>query len=387
LILVNAGAIRLLAIVLSYGVNVALLNIVSKETAGQYFLLVAWLSFIIVILVGGYSRYIVRELAKNDIIESSLREKISRYVGALALSAVLGGILLAESSLELSIALMSIPAIVYLALNSAILRGRGDLVLGNLEAQINRPIILLFLLYIGYTIYTDLSIAMLVIFYVASSGISLLLWLFFFQPKRKPKDGEPHNLDYKSIKELTIISLAELAFLQLDIIILGFLMGNEYLAEYKVALLIRMGLLIPQQAINMILPYFLSHGSPVNYQRYLKMTNLVVGLSGLVVNFLIGDLLIFQVFGDGYQGVSLYLYPYFFMMIFLGILGPALEVLIAQNKDQVVRRASIISLAINIILLVGFVPIYGVQAAVAAGAIAYSTFYFICFWHLHREMM
>ena len=68
-------------------------------------------------------------------------------------------------------------------------------------------------------------------------------------------------------------------------------------------------------------------------------------------------------------------------MICLGVIGPTSEVLIASGNDKIVRKAGIISVTINSILLVFAVPIYGVPIAIAAGASSYVIFYLICYWY------
>ena len=88
-------------------------------------------------------------------------------------------------------------------------------------------------------------------------------------------------------------------------------------------------------------------------------------------------------FGESYHNVDNYLYPYFIMMICLGIIGPASEVLIASGKDQIVRKAGTIS--VIIVILVFAVPVYGVPVAIAAGASSYVIFYFICYWYSINE--
>ena len=354
---------------------------VLKETAGQYYLIIAWSSLITVILVGGYSRYIVRELGKNSSLEEFFRKSAYKYIKLIFIIVAPIVLFLANLKLEVAILASTIPFVVYLAIESALLRGKGAYIFGNIEAQIIRPIILLFILHSGLIFFDKISILELISFYAFGIIIIAIIWFFIFRPKPFLQKIYSHKLDFKSLKNLTTISLAEVAFLQLDIIILGFLMVSEDIADYKVALLIRMALLIPQQAMLMVLPYLLSKSSSTSYQLYLRIINLLIGFLGIIVNFLIGEELINLAFGENYNNVSNYLYPYFLMMICLGVIGPSSEVLIASNNDQIVRKASVISIIINSTLLVFCVPVYGVPAAIAAGAGSYVIFYFICYWY------
>lgn len=385
MIIVNAGIIRIVAIMISYIVNLTILNMVLKDTAGQYYLLFAWSSFFTVILVGGFSRYIVRELGKNSNLEQSLRKSAYNYIKWVFISATPIVFIAANIKLEIAILASTIPFVVYLAIENAFLRGKGAYISGNIEGQIIRPIILLVILYLALFFIDDITIVELISFYGFGIIVSSIIWFVIFSQSPVSNTKKSYTFDNKSLGNLTTISLAEVAFLQLDIIILGFLMSSEDIAEYKVALLIRMALLVPQQAVLMVLPYFLSKSSGAEYQLYLRAINLAIGFFGVIGNFVLGEELIVRALGASYSNVSAYLYPYFLMMICLGIIGPTSELLIADRKDRIVRKAGIISITLNSILLVFTVPVYGVPAAIAAGATSYVVFYYICYYYKSRN--
>ena len=381
MIIVNAAIIRILAIGLSYIVNLTIINMVLKETAGQYFLYLAWSSLITVILVGGYSKYIVRELAKNYNYEIALRNSSYKYVTIIFIIATLIALLVASQKSEVAILAITIPLLIYLSVESSLLRGKGNHVWGNVEGQIIRPIILLILLYFGLTAIDEASILHLISLYAVGIILSSALWFVLVTPKKRLTETKLYKFDFKSLNNLTVISIAELAFLQLDIILLGFLMTNESIAEYKVALLVRMALLVPQQALLMVLPYVLAKSPKTLYIHYLRFINLATGTIGLIVNYSAGEMLIGLAFGEDYGHVSKYLYPYFVMMLCLGVIGPASETLIAVHRDYIVRKAAVYCVILNSAMLILTVPVYGIHAAIFSGATSYTLFYVICYWH------
>ena len=382
MLLANAAAIRIFAIGISYILNITILQISSKETAGQYFLYLSWSSLISVILIGGYSKYIVRELAKESGYENSLRKSSYKYLSIVLLSVIPIIIWTAYQKPELAILVSTIPFIMYLAAESAFLRGKGKHFFGNIEGQIIRPAITIMLIYLCLIFINEINIKKLLAIYAIGIFLCSILWFFLFFPKKTLPIKKSHKFNRNSIINLTTISFAELAFIQLDIILLGFLMSHENIAEYKVALLIRMALLIPQQAVLMVLPYLLAQDTDSPYKYYLRYINLSIGLTGLIVNLLLGEILIGLVFGEEYYHVSGYLNPYFIMMICIGVIGPASEVLIADQKDRIVRKAAIISIVVNSSILILTVPSFGVYAAVFSGALSYVLFYIICYYYI-----
>ena len=196
------------------------------------------------ILVGGLPRYIVRELGKNSNLEESLRNGAYNYTKWVLISAI-PIVLIAESiKLEIAILLSTVPLFLYLAIENALLRGKGAYVSGNIEGQIIRPIIFITILYIGSLFIDDITTFELISFYAFGIFLSSIIWFLIFGQAPASQTKNSYTFDLKSIGNLTTISLVEVAFLQLDIIILGFLISNDGIAEYKVALLIRMALLI-----------------------------------------------------------------------------------------------------------------------------------------------
>jgi O-antigen/teichoic acid export membrane protein len=359
--------------------NWFLLYAFSKSTAGSYFEFVATISIFGAVIFGGYAKYVVREVAINAVSIWKFNDSIKYWVGigAIISGATLGLLALTNKLSYINgMYLIWTPLLAYLALVSALLRGLGSHIYGNIEAGVIRPLVFMMIILAVLSCGVEIGVQELLALGLVALFVDALLMHYLFVHKKKTKTPVMNSSknNYKSIFKLSAISLIEVAFVNLDLVVIAVLMNQENVAIYKVVLLLRSALLLPTMTFSMLMPYLLSTGKVVPRQLILiRLINLLIGLVGLLINWKYGTYMIVLIFGDGYASASNLLYPFFAMMVVLSISGPSLEYLVAKKKEGIVLTFMAGLMISSLIFNLVFYRDYGLMAFSLSGAFAYAS--------------
>jgi len=375
----KVSVIKVFTILISYVMNWFLLYKFSKSIAGAYFEFIAIISILGAVLFGGYAKYILRETAIKAASIWSCSSSIRNWVGiGIVMSCtslvVLG--LINKLSIEYSMYLIWMPLLAYLTLVSALLRGLGSHIYGNIEAGVVRPLVFMIItlgvVYSGFEVELE---GLLIFGFTALVLDSFIMRFLLGYQKRKQTEvvGSFRN-NYKSIFKLSAVSLVEVLFLNLDLVLIAALLNQEDVAVYKVVLLLRSLLMLPTMTFSMLMPYLLSSGTVRPRELVaVRLINFSIGLVGFMLNWSYGEYIIVLVFGEGYEIVSSLMNPFFAMMIVLGVSGPSLEYLIAKKKEGVVLILTVVLVIFSLVFNLMFYGRYGLLSFSMAGAFSYAT--------------
>ncbi|WP_418641894.1 lipopolysaccharide biosynthesis protein [Vibrio chaetopteri] len=386
----SVTTIKIFTIALSYMLNLLLINLYSKSIVGMYFEFVALISIICAVAFGGFSKYILRTVAITPCAVHESFRLVKKTIVNSCVFSILGVIFLYGLSLSLSLSLnlsfwlmffLWFPFMGYLSLTSATLRGKGHHILGNIEAGVLRPILFIVLLLAAVLVDKGERTSYLLIIGFISLVLSSFFMSYFYHNKTKGVERSNNKLDisHSSIFVLSIYSMTEVLYLNLDLVFIGFVMNSESVAIYKVVLLCRSMLLLPYMTFNMIMPFLLSSKKiKANQMNALRLINIIISVLGLVLNHYVGQEVIGVIFGSEYEEVQTLIIPFFAMMFFLGVSGPSLERLISLKKENFVITVSLILLSLSMIVNYFYYNELGLYIFSITGAVCYSGIHIAC---------
>jgi O-antigen/teichoic acid export membrane protein len=339
----------------------------------------AIVSMVVVVISGGVTRYILREISENPSPENSKQF----YLDISTISFVLLLISFFAFILRQNLFIFFIPLIVNIALVSGLLRGEGYLVAGNVESQALRPTLLisfLLILHEYFDIYESTLFALLV-------GMLLINGVYFAKKnwsRLTAVTARKYNI--KSLLALTIFALVETAYLNLDILIISLITNTEMAAEYKVAILVRTLVLLPLSVALMTYPHLIAAKlDTTRIERQYKYIVYLMSITGLVVNFMFGESLFAHIFGSQYSNVSSIIWPFLLMAMLIAFIGFPVERLIVLGKEKWVMVFSMSALVVHCLVIYALLPSYGLQIATISSGLSYFMIYFFANLYLKNE--
>lgn len=387
--------------------NLLLLTVISRnlgpESYGSYVFLLAIVGMICAFVDGGVSRVVIRETAnyasqgRPDQIHFILRwayRAVSRLCIAAAVLAALCLIpLLAEVSQDQLLCycfgLCVLPLLAFNKLREGALLGLQRVILGQLPESIVRPLINLVLLGIFLKISAGLTEALVMLSLLTSTGISFIVGNCFLLASLPAKSStnattvstEP-SLQSSWSRSSRHFALATGLFVinqQVDISMLKFLIGNEGVGIYKIAISLSSLLHFCAGAIYKVyqpeIARALACESRAEVQARISQNTRYVLLpaaaAGLTIVFFRKPLIL-ALFGAAYLDAET---PLSILILgFLGILslGDAGVILCMDGQEHAVSRASGVALVLNVALNLILAPFFGI-AGVAFATIASKT--------------
>jgi O-antigen/teichoic acid export membrane protein len=355
----------------------------SKSISGAYFEFIAIISILGAVMFGGYAKYVLREAAIDASNIWSYSRSIRAWVGIGIITSCVSVVLLIVVdifSFEYAMYLIWMPFLAYLTLVSALLRGLGSHIYGNIEAGVIRPIVFMMIVLVVVYAGVEIGLKELLIFGLISLFVDSFIMRGILEYKKRDESkvvGSCEN-NYKSIFKLSAISLVEVLYLNLDLVVIAVLLKQEDVAVYKVVLLLRSLLLLPTMTFNMLMPYLLSSGMVTpKHLVAIRIINLLLGLFGFLINWNYGIYFVSLLFGDGYEVVPGLLQPFFIMMIVLAVSGPSLEYLVAKKKESVVLFIISMSIAFSFSFNLIFHEEYGLLSFSVSSAFSYAAAHLI----------
>jgi len=195
-----------------------------------------------------------------------------------------------------------------------------------------------------------------------------------------PKAPETHEIARYGLP-LSLISLAGFGFLQADLIFLGRYLDTVSVGLYSICVFTYVRLLLVPRALgNGLAPYMARIKSDKDWFYYFEkgiFYTLTFSVPVVMVGFFVGaDVLVF-VFGEKYReaaDVFRLLSIYFLLSSLLAVVNPILDF-----SGQAGIRAIGVGLgcAINIVLDILLIPIYGIDGAAYATIIGYLFFFIV----------
>jgi O-antigen/teichoic acid export membrane protein len=353
-------------IFLSYILNILIIRWTDNSVAGGFFAFVATLSVIGAVMFGGLSKYLVRELASQSISPPQSLRLIKKVLILISISFGIIYYLLRLEVFNLSfnpiVLFLTLPLITVISLISSYLRGIGSHIWGNLEGPILRPIIAIILLG-SFASYFSLNEAILRWIYFASCIFGLIFLLIRLNNTpyaHVNSTAEKFLIKKSSILYLTLFSTCEAALLNLDIILVDFILGPEVSTELKIIYLFKNILMLPLITSNMLLPQLLAAKVDVMiFKKFIKYSIISISLVLSIVILIFGEQISYDIFGVYVSGLSFLIFPYVIMSLIIAITGPTLETVIAHKKEKTIILFSVFAVISSVPLYIIFLPTYG----------------------------
>ncbi|WP_114752587.1 flippase [Pleomorphovibrio marinus] len=283
-----------------------------------------------------------------------------------------------------------VPIIVLLSLTKvrqAALQGLNEIVKGNLSERFIRPFIFLLLITIVWVSTGDLTLKSSFIFYLISTLIAFLfgLYLLLNNIPRIVKETTPTFKTRDWMREalpLVLVSGMRIVHDQIDIVIVGSLLGAEatsfYNISYKGAEL-TMFMLIPITAAyapKMASLYI--KNEMIKLQKTVKSNSYYIFICTLPIAL---ALIVFNenflsIFGEDFIEAKNILIILVIAQLINACCGPSSQLLIYCNKTSMAANSLTVSVIINISLNFILIPFMGLNGA------AVSTFISILIWNI-----
>lgn len=177
---------------------------------------------------------------------------------------------------------------------------------------------------------------------------------------------------------LALSGIAVIVYMKIDQLMLGYMIGNEAVGIYSVAVrLSEIWYFIPMAIVASVFPAIISakSGSARNfYQRVQQLYDLMVLLAVCVavpMTFL-SDLAVTTLFGEEFAkaGMVLSLHVWAAVFVFLGVASG--RVYVAENAQVISLQRSLLGALVNVVLNLLLIPSYGPVGAALATLVSYS---------------
>lgn len=400
----NAGCVYAIAIILARSLG--------PDQYGMYSFAFALVMLLMVATKAGFPELLVREVAgyKMDAKWELLRGIVSfsdRVV--LALSGIALAILLAvfnlhQDSLEDTArytylwAFLLVPILAFATLRGGAIRGFGDVVIGQLPDMLLRTgvflILLLLVLISGRSLSPQLAMAL-----HASAGlIGLAFGVFHFRKliSSAESSGSKAINAKKWISDalpFTMVTGVLVINSNVDIIMLGWLTGNEEVGIYRVANQTVVVVSFALSAINMVVAPHIARlfraGDMSGLQKMVTIGGRVSAIAGVPVGVILilwGELFLTVVFGERFVTAALPLSILCAGQIInslMGINGTVLTMsLYASETAWVLATGALLNILLNLWLI----PILGAAGAAVATASSLAYWNVILSWRVYHHL-
>lgn len=268
---------------------------------------------------------------------------------------------------------------------SAIIRGLGKVVVGSAFDGLVRFTMMLALIGLSVLVIPDYELKPyhMIVIYVISISIAYLASLAFLlrQVKGRIQGEIKLHLDSaswrSSLYPLTVIGGIQILFGYADVFILGMFENDKELGVYRVAVQISSLVVFGLAALNqMLLPNF----SRLYTENKMEELQKLVTFSSRIILFLsiipsaillvFGELIITYVFGQEYSAGTLALSILIVGNLLNAAFGSVGALLNMTGHEKDSMRGMLIALAVNMVLNLILIPIYGMEGAAVATAIS-----------------
>lgn len=376
--------------ILSFLLTLLLARTMGPKSFGEYSYLLSIFMLVLLPATSGVSRYNVLKVAESDDSSYTSRLlyaelKLTTFLMALAL--ITASLLLIRYGLGANLLLVAVyPVAVWCAYETSILRGLGRTTVGNVDAMILRPMIMIIALgglaVSGVTITVQTSI----IVFTASFVIArIILQPFMSLPSiiRLIKGGGSYLLPGPYIILLTIIGSIEAIFFHVDSLLIAVLANEEQVGFYRVSAAIKNFALMPMTAMNLFLPYIFAKYVQGNYEKIASEVNSITTLNFIylilfVASFaFVGEALVAFMFGDKFLPAYSIVLPTLAAVTFSGIFGPAVEGLLGAGGARYLVISFACIFPLHIVMTLYCIPLYGAFGASIAWSISHALL--VCF--------
>ena len=391
--------IRALSMGLGFAVSVVLARLLGVREFGLYSLAMSVLGLLVVPATFGFPQLLVREIAAYRVKgEWGLIRGLLRFAQRTSLLAslgiaLLGGLVLwllsgrfsGEAVRVLALAFLALPLWALLQLHGEALRGFERILASQWASTVTRPLSFLILIGVTWFFFRKLENASFALgLHILAAGIALAFAFYFLRSqliRSMPSNAVSQNtaLWIRSALSLVFLGILNLIPQHAGILMLGWMRGPEEVGLYKVAYqtasLIPFGLMAVNTAIAPTLAQLYAVGDKTKLRKVMLTASAVATTFALPLVLLFtlrGAWFLSLVFGKAFSESSTALAIITEGQLVNAATGPVGLLLIMSGHENKATLSISIGSAINLVLNIAFIQLWGVNGAAAAFAISIS---------------
>ena len=408
----GAFAVNLGGVGLAFGLHVLLSRVMGTAGYGTYVYAITWVAVFALFANLGQINLLIRFLPALEVEQGWPRIKgLLRQSTRLTLAASLvlgglaaGGVLLFGAGLDsalraaLWLGCLLLPVLALTQLRQAALRGFKRASYAEIPERIVRPLLMVAAIAVAaFALGRRLDAADIMIVHLATLAIALMIahtWLVraLPQPVRDVAPAYETKVWLRASLPLVLLSAMHLLLSQIDILMVGSLMGageaGVYAAAARVAGFVLFGLI----AINAIVAPMISQlhvsGRMAALQSMLTLTaraNLAFTLTAGLAIVAVGEWVLWLFgpdFVSGYPALLICTAGY----LVSALAGSVASLMIMTGHERAAARIMALSVAANIALNVALIPLWGLAGAATATAFATAMWNLLMLAHTRREL-
>ena len=381
----NGIFIHAFSILIVFAFNWYLTQRLGVEEYGIFTYAFSWLFFFSGISNIGLDTLIQRELVRYErplVLKILHFSRKNTFLISIVILIIYSGICwsLIENknySSQLILAFSALPAMALMMLNKSACIGLKRLEAALTPENIWRPLIALILMVAVFEYTGDLALNTAIILNIIGVIVSLGVSFYLVQKGLKHFDftGKISSTEssswYRAGWTFLFITLISAMNARADILMLGLFGKTAEVGIYNIAAKLSTFIALPLAVLNMILSPLISkyyQSQREHLMRTIKSSFRVVfilGLIGCALFWLIGKWIL-GIFGPEYiQGFYVLVFLAFGQLIGIAF-GPVSNLLNMTEYENLALRGMVISTAINILLNLILIPIYGMEGAAIA---------------------
>ena len=403
-LVIRSGAAKVLGTISVFALSITLARSLGSAQYGVYVFAFSLLSFLVLICKLGFPDLTVRETSRLRAVGRNRTLSSFLYFQRRAIHA-LSAIILIATLIIVYVFLrphyvnwvvfaigLPLPFIFSLiAYHQAIMRGSGAIVRGQLAHQLNRPTILLLLVFTALFIGKGLSASMVMALHV---GASSLVYVWTVIETRKyiptstpvPVSRARMLLWSKSAAVFAGVSVARVINTKFDIIALGLLMSYSLVGSYAVAAQVATACAAMTFVTSSVVMPSLSSLSVTRDKERLEQLCIqssqisLLSISILwIIMFFFGKDILTLIFGGEYAIASGALLILLTGQAISAFFGPVGDLMNMRGHEISTFIVTLSASGINIVLNLVFIPLFGIEGAALATILAMS-FWNIVLW-------
>lgn len=408
---VSSLVLRVGSRALGFGVAVLLARTLGKDGYGIYSYALALVTLLALPAQVGLPTLLVRETAAGLALERPGRVRgvwifagratgalsLILAVGAAVLILLLNGVDLDAQAMTMIWAIILVPLVALGNLRGAALRGLHRIISGQLPEYVLRPALLIALI-VGAAIFTDtLRPQDAMSLHVVAAGLAfgigaLMLWRLTPPSVRSAQPEHQTRAWLVSAVPLALIAGLATVNSQADILMLGIFESSDKVGLYRVATQTANLAVFGLQAVNMVvMPRFAqlyAEKNLVRLQRLVTVSARVILAFSLivVVTFVaFGQPILSLVFGKDYVDAYIPLVVLLGGQLVSSTAGSVGHLLNMAGYERDSLNAVAVAAAINIVLNLLLIPLWGMVGAATATATSLAVRNIWSFWAVRRR--
>jgi O-antigen/teichoic acid export membrane protein len=393
-LVIGVTAVKATATLSSYAAQYTLILVMTQVAFGRFSLLMSVASIAAMVVVLGHPQVVLRSVAAQ--IASGISHGIARiwrksHIWIFAASGLMlvGFWVFGATSQDTALvgqlfwAVAILPVWALLKLNSSLLYGANQTTIAQFAETAIRPFCFFCFVLAVYLSANDLTVAQALclnfLAFTLAYGLVLIVNL------RQKSFQLLHHLDKASNKNsgwfaasliFSLVSATQLLILNVDLLIIGWMLGDEDVALYRVSIFVALAIGSVEEVASvitrpMVAIAYNSGKLPETLMRIRKLALVGAFLCGVSFSlfWIFGEKFISLMFGEEYASAYIPALILIAGVTISALIGPIGIILNMINHENAHFRVALFSLLINFVLNIVLIPHYGITGAAIASFI------------------